>query len=243
MKSETKAKLRTAGKFALKATGLVLDDMYHTAKRQSKNKQLVKEKRDQYADMAKGFKSLSESLGRYREKLEQVDSLAEVDDSKPDCGDLQNPDPPISEVAPCINTFSNIQKAQIQFEESSSCGCIDSSSVEEWNLQWISIGKLNDIVKSVYNQIGLIRLIVGSDTVFITRTIELKGVGLHQRIQELQNSVGKKSMIAHKIAENYANIDVLILVVGDSDEDIIVCRNLEKLMIQYFKPLWMERAT
>ena len=56
MKSETKAKLRTAGKFALKATGLVLDDMYHTAKRQSKNKQLVKEKRDQYADMAKGFK-------------------------------------------------------------------------------------------------------------------------------------------------------------------------------------------
>ena len=243
MKSETKAKLKTIGKYALKASEFVLEDMSHTAQRQSKSKKFTEEQREQYASMADSLKSMSSSLSDYRERLEQADSSIEIDELDFDgSDDPQDYEGPEEESISNHATYDNPQKAKIQLKRSSSYDVADLCSVEEWDSKWVYIGNWSDIKKSKYNQVGLIRFVIGDDTVFITRAIELKRGGISQRLQELQNSIGKRSMIAHKISENYNSICVWILEVGDSDKAIDLCRNLEKLMVKQYEPLWLERT-
>lgn len=114
-------------------------------------------------------------------------------------------------------------------------------TVEEWDCEWISIGRLKDADLSPYNHcVGLYRHVVNGVTKYVGRAIELNNGGFRKRLSDYRrdSDSARKHTSGRIIHEHIDEIETYILVVGDTQEAVEKTRKLEGQFVRKYNPEW-----
>lgn len=132
-------------------------------------------------------------------------------------------------------------KINEQIDSSSKLFELAPDDIAKSESRWCSLGKLKNIECDLLSKdvAGLLRLSVAGQVVYIVRVIEIKSGGFHKKVLDLRNySTISNHKLRDMICRNLNSIDVDILNVGKSSEDVDFVRSLEKEMIKKYKPKW-----
>ena len=113
--------------------------------------------------------------------------------------------------------------------------------VDEWDREWVSIGKLKDADLSPYNHcVGLYRHVVNGTTKYVGRAIELNNGGFRKRLSDYRrdSDSARKHTSGRIIHEHLDEIETYILVVGDTQEAIETTKKLEGEFVRKYNPEW-----
>ena len=133
------------------------------------------------------------------------------------------------------------EKVSEQINSSSKTFELNQDDIVKTESRWHSLGKLKNIECDLISTdvAGLLRLSVAGQVVYIVRVIEIKSGGFNKKISDLKNFTNiSNRKLRDKIGKNLSCIDVEILNVGKTTEDVDLVRALEKNMIKYYKPKW-----
>ncbi|MHA6260590.1 GIY-YIG nuclease family protein [Sporosarcina sp. CAU 1771] len=114
-------------------------------------------------------------------------------------------------------------------------------SYREWDRKWESIGQLASANLTPYNRsVGLYRHTFRGEIVYIGRAIELNNGGFRKRLSDYRRD--SDSARTHKsgrlINENLDQIRTDILVVGTTEKDIHITKELERVFVGKYTPKW-----
>lgn len=132
-------------------------------------------------------------------------------------------------------------KVDKQINSSSKTFELNQNDIMKAENKWCSLGKLNSVETNLISTdvAGLLRLSVNGQVVYIVRVIEIKSGGFNKKVSDLKNySNISNRKLRDMICKNLNRIDVEILNVGKTSEDVDYVRSLEKEMIKQFKPSW-----
>lgn len=121
---------------------------------------------------------------------------------------------------------------------------IKGRTVSEWNSRWQDLGRLSSLNiddLSRYNkEIGLYKARIGGEVVYIGRAIEHENGGFRKRLRDYvrESDSARTHGSGQKMNQNADSIQLSILVVGSSAEDVEAVRALERAMINLYKPNW-----
>jgi excinuclease UvrABC nuclease subunit len=118
---------------------------------------------------------------------------------------------------------------------------IGSKSFKEWQEKWISIGQYKNVNLSKYNKnIGIYKIIVDREVVYIGRAVEYDNGGFRKRLSDYtRKSVSsRKYSSGGKINKNIKNADIEIIIVGNDLSAVETTKRLEHLMIAIHWPKW-----
>lgn len=116
-----------------------------------------------------------------------------------------------------------------------------NKGIETWNSEWKSLGMLKDAELTPYNKsVGLYRLIMNGEIMYIGRAIELNNGGFRKRLSDYRrdSDSARKHKSGSTINENLDKITVDVLVVGTDENAVEVTRRLEGPFIQKYGPPW-----
>lgn len=132
-------------------------------------------------------------------------------------------------------------RADEQINASSKTFELNQNDIMKTESGWRSLGKLKSIEDGLISTdvAGLLKLSVAGQVVYIVRVIEIKSGGFNKKISDLKNysNIGNRKL-RDMICRNLNSIDVEILNVGKTSEDVDFVRSLEKEMIKQYKPSW-----
>lgn len=115
---------------------------------------------------------------------------------------------------------------------------INNNVIEEYDKQWVKIGKLNiSNIIGLKGKIGLYKMSINGKVIYIGKATEsYNGTkGLYKRLNNYINQKGKSK--AHQyIYKNQNNIDVEIINFGTGVEARAMANGLESLFIDYYAP-------
>ncbi|MDL4842464.1 GIY-YIG nuclease family protein [Aquibacillus rhizosphaerae] len=117
-------------------------------------------------------------------------------------------------------------------------------TVTQWNRKWIWLGPLDalsiDTLKHYNKVIGLYKMVINGNVVYVGKAIEFSNGGFRKRIRDYRRSSnsGRTHGSGRKIHENTGNLQVSILIVGSKSEDVKLVESLEIAMIKYLDPVW-----
>lgn len=114
-------------------------------------------------------------------------------------------------------------------------------TISEWNSRWVSIGMLRDANLTPYNHcVGLYRHVVGGQTKYIGRAIELHNGGFRKRLSDYRrdNNSARRHTSGRTIHEHLDKIETYILVVGDTEEAVEATKQLEPWFVRQYRPEW-----
>lgn len=114
-------------------------------------------------------------------------------------------------------------------------------TIEEWNHEWECIGPLKSCNLTPYNRcVGLYRMVIGGETKYVGRAIELNNGGFRKRLSDYrrESDSARKHNSGSTIHQHIDEIQVYLLIVGNDQEAVNVTRKLEGLFIALYKPEW-----
>jgi hypothetical protein len=117
-------------------------------------------------------------------------------------------------------------------------------TMREWESSWKSIGLLSTMTSAGLSQysrsIGLYKAEIDGRTQYIGRALEYQNGGLRKRIMDYVRDSGsaRGHGSGRKMHRNADRIQLFILVVGDSPEDVETVKALEKQLIAKHGPPW-----
>ena len=119
---------------------------------------------------------------------------------------------------------------------------LGNKTVDEWDKNWISIGRLVNADLSPYNHcVGLYKHVVDGEVMYVGRAIELNNGGFRKRLSDYRrpSDSARKHTSGKTIHENLDRINTYVLVVGDTEEAVEVTKKLEYMFIsRYGLPEW-----
>ncbi|OON96080.1 MAG: hypothetical protein ATN36_06490 [Epulopiscium sp. Nele67-Bin005] len=116
-----------------------------------------------------------------------------------------------------------------------------SKTIDEWDREWVSIGKLANANLTPYNKsVGLYRHVINGKTMYVGRAIELNNGGFRKRLSDYRrdSDSGRTHTSGQQIYNNLDKITTYILVVGNTEEAVITTRKLEIGFIGKYNPEW-----
>lgn len=128
---------------------------------------------------------------------------------------------------------------------SSSYSTVSSSAyektVDEWDMEWKSIGMLKDADLSPYSHcVGLYRHVIDGETMYVGRAVELNNGGFRKRLSDYRrdSDSARKHQSGQIIHAHLDEIETYILVVGDTTEAVEQTKKLEGQFIHRYNPPW-----
>ncbi|TLS54093.1 hypothetical protein FE782_01750 [Paenibacillus antri] len=121
---------------------------------------------------------------------------------------------------------------------------IGGLSVDQWDSRWQRLGILGSLTLSDlsrYNQsIGLYKAELGGKTVYIGRAVEYNNGGFRKRLRDYLRSSdsGRTHTSGGKMNQYADRITLSILVVGTSEKEVGLVKELEVAMIMKHGPAW-----
>ncbi|WP_409298719.1 hypothetical protein V1498_10105 [Peribacillus sp. SCS-26] len=118
---------------------------------------------------------------------------------------------------------------------------IGGKSINEWDTQWRSIGILSNIDLTPYNKyVGLYRARLGSEIVYIGRAIEWNNGGFRKRLSDYtrESNSARTHGSGQKMYEHRHQLQIDLLLVGQSENAAKVTSVLEGLMVGKYNPTW-----
>lgn len=215
--------------------------MESAAKSQSRNKNLPDDYREKYTTMANKFGEMKNTFHKYKERDKNTSN--QIDETPDYIGCVSGFDKnEYTEKNKKI--YFDSEKEEEQLLNASSNLDVGSFTLSQWEGRWVELGKLSmiELDEEEFNCIGLIKLMCGTEVVYIVRAIELGNGGIIKKLREIKNLSGKKSSTIYRnIKEKYNYISVDILRVGNEEVAINVCRNLERQLIEKYNPKWLQQ--
>ena len=114
-------------------------------------------------------------------------------------------------------------------------------SVEQWDTEWVSIGKLKTANLAPYNHcVGLYRHVVDGETKYVGRAIELNNGGFRKRLSDYRrdSDSARKHTSGRIIHEHLDRIETYILIVGTTEEAVEVTKRIEGVFVRRYNPEW-----
>ncbi|THE11946.1 hypothetical protein E1I69_13115 [Bacillus timonensis] len=117
-------------------------------------------------------------------------------------------------------------------------------TVSQWNQKWIRLGVLSSLTLedlSRYNKhIGLYKAEMNGQVVYLGRAIEYNNGGFRKRLRDyVRNSDSARTHgSGQKMNENRDRVQISILIVGSSAEDVETVKALERAMISHLNVRW-----
>lgn len=111
---------------------------------------------------------------------------------------------------------------------------------DEWDRKWIRLGNLKNLtldnLKPYNKYIGLYKGIVDGNVKYIGRAIEYNNGGFRKRLRDYvrPSDSGRKHQSGQTMNANASNIDIYILVMGNSADEVTTVKELELKMINFY---------
>ena len=116
---------------------------------------------------------------------------------------------------------------------------IQGRTVDEWDLQWINVGSINDLIyhtTHLNNYIGLYRLKLNEEVLFIGYSVDYYRGGLRtQLLESIENSRELYNMIENTAVDD-SNITIDVLITGNSARSVDCTKELNSLIIGKYLP-------
>ena len=125
--------------------------------------------------------------------------------------------------------------------KSSDSGLYGGKTIQQWDQEWVSIGKLKNANLTQYNHsVGLYRHVVHGKTMYVGRAIELHNGGFRKRLSDYrrQSDSARTHTSGRIINENLDDIVTYILVVGHDEQAVEITKKLEGKFIAKYRPAW-----
>ncbi len=211
----------------------------------SSAREKINEAREKINDMYKKIDNTSKTINdleikhHSRYKKDEEDGYYD-DQYEPDVKKIEEKD--LAENLSAELTEEELEtKINEQIDSSSKLFELAPDDIAKSESRWCFLGKLKNIECELLSKdvAGLLRLSVAGQVVYIVRVIEIKSGGFHKKVMDLRNySTISNHKLRDMICRNLSSIDVDILNVGKSSEDVDLVRSLEKEMIKKYKPNW-----
>lgn len=207
---------------------------------------------DMYDSIDNAYETMLDFEERYHSRFKEIredDSYYEDDeyydeycDDQYEPVDYENTDNNLAESFSIKLTEEELKiKADKQTNSSSKTFELDQNDIMKTENKWCSLGKMSSIETDLISTdvAGLLRLRVDGQVVYIVRVIEIKSGGFNKKVTDLKNfsTIGNRKL-RDMICKNLNSIDIEILNVGKTSEDVDYVRSLEKEMIKKYKPSW-----
>lgn len=180
------------------------------------------------------FKGIDEEDSYYEDEEYYDDQYEPVDDENGENDSTGNVLDKLTEEELEIKVDEQINASSKTFE-------LNQNDIMKTESGWCSLGKLKSVECGLISTdvAGLLRLSVAGQVVYIVRVIEIKSGGFNKKVSDLKNySNISNRKLRDMICRNLDSIDVEILNVGKTSEDVDFVRSLEKEMIKQYKPSW-----
>ncbi len=108
-------------------------------------------------------------------------------------------------------------------------------------IKWTSIGMLDTVVLTPFNKfVGVYKLVLNNQTVYIGRAIEFKNGGFRKRLSDYRrpNNSGRKHQSGQLINKNISSLEVFIYKTGSDYAAARNAKKIEKNLILRYKPIW-----
>ena len=118
---------------------------------------------------------------------------------------------------------------------------VDGKTLDEWDREWISIGKLKDANLTPYNKsVGLYKHVVAGKIKYIGRATEYNNGGLRKRLSDYrrESNSAREHTSGTIINEHIDEIETYVLVVGTDKEAVEITKKLEPMFIKKYSPEW-----
>lgn len=118
---------------------------------------------------------------------------------------------------------------------------VGGKTLEQWDKEWFSIGKLKTANLTPYNkQVGLYKHIVNGKLMYIGRALEYNNGGFRKRLSDYrrQSDSARGHSSGKEIHAHLDDIETYLLVVGSTKAAAEYTEQLEKIFIDYYKPEW-----
>ena len=177
-------------------------------------------------------KEMVKRVGDYEQKLSKYEKQGNMSAEKKQ---------KLQDAREKLNSFK--EKNAIDFTPSGEA-LYGGKSLDQWDRQWISIGRLESADLSPYsNCVGLYRHVVHGKTKYLGRALELYNGGIRKRLSDYRrdSDSARKHTSGRIIHENLSDITTYVLVVGDNEEAVSVTKSLEPAFISKYNPEWNDR--
>ena len=240
MNDSTKRRLENAGRIFMGIVEAGANTMQKNAERNARDKRKSDEYRDRYSEIASGFGELKQAAHDYKEHIGQNhDEDYEDDDYVYNDYEDENNDAIEPRRIDYKKNYVNAEKANQQATNATITSRVDISVKEHW----IKLGYLKAIKHDVLleNNVGIIRLLLNNEVVYIVRAIELSNGGISRKIDDLKNNAKNGRIGCLKINKYIDEIEVECLCVGNDETAVINSRKMEKILIQKYDPIWLRK--
>lgn len=117
---------------------------------------------------------------------------------------------------------------------------IGGLTLDQWDKKWIRLGNLNNLtldnLKAFNKSIGLYKAEQYGTVKYIGRAIEYNNGGFRKRLRDYvrPSDSGRTHQSGQYMNVNADNLDIYILIVGDSAAQVATVKELERAMIQRY---------
>ena len=232
-------KLEKAGKIFLGVVESGIDCMESSARLYAGNRKTPNEYKRKYLDMAENLSGIKDVVHDYKNRLGNEAEVEEkFNDEYVEKTKTYSQEQLVSYIPKC---YDNREKAKRQEETASETIPINNDEICEWEKEWKFLGKLKNVnCKNIeLEKAGLIRLSLNDEIVYLVRAIEINNGGISKKISSFQVISDKKTGINAKISNNFNEIMVEVICIGNDNKAVDLCRHLEKILIKKYSPKWM----
>ena len=142
----------------------------------------------------------------------------------------------VSNAKSATNALFNLMSNQ-----SNSNNSYGGKTVDEWDREWISIGKLKTANLTPYNHsVGLYRHVVDGQTMYVGRAVEWNNGGFRKRLSDYRrdSDSARVHTSGQVINANLDKIETYLLITGSDKQASDVACQLEGKMIGKYNPPW-----
>lgn len=117
-------------------------------------------------------------------------------------------------------------------------------TADQWDISWQSLGRLSNLTLgtlSAYNKsIGLYKAEMNGKVMYIGRAIEHSNGGFRKRLRDYvrDSDSARTHKSGGKMNEHAHQLNISIVVVGTSDEEVDAVKALEKALVLKYAPPW-----
>lgn len=116
---------------------------------------------------------------------------------------------------------------------------IQGKTVDEWDLQWINVGSINDLIyhtAHLNNYIGLYRLRLNNEVLFIGYSVDYYRGGLRTELLESIKNNRELYIMEQNCEIDDLDITVDVLITGNSPRSVDYTKELNSLIIGKYLP-------
>lgn len=114
-------------------------------------------------------------------------------------------------------------------------------TLEEWGLRWITVGTLDDLryhTTHLYNYIGLYRVKLNDEILYIGHSTDYYKGGLRQKLLEYVASEQALYTMSENEQVGALALTFDVLIIGNGPRSVEITKSLEPLMIGKYSPKW-----